>query len=99
MFYICTRDRLQRTARWLESLEGGTKYLRQVILDDKFGICKDLEQQINGLVGTWYDEWEIVTQDPIKRSQFRQFINTDERSEQIELVQEREQMRPANWTK
>ena len=37
MFYIRTGDRLQRTARWLESLEGGMKYLRQVILDDKLG--------------------------------------------------------------
>lgn len=99
MFYIRTGDRLQRTARWLESLEGGLKYLRQVILEDKLGICQDLERQMGELVGTWYDEWEVAVKDPIKRAQFKQFKNTEERSEQIELVRERNQTRPANWPK
>lgn len=99
MFYIRTGERLQRTARWLESLPGGIKYLRQVILEDKLGICKDLEHQMEELVGTWYDEWEVAIKDPAKRAQFKQFKNTDERSEQIELVRERNQTRPANWPK
>jgi nitrite reductase (NAD(P)H) len=99
MFYIRTGDRLQRTARWLESLEGGMKYLKQVILEDKLGICEDLERQMTELVGTWYDEWEVATKDPIKRAQFAQFKNTQERSEQIELIRERDQTRPANWPK
>lgn len=99
MFYISTGDRLQRTARWLESLEGGMKYLRQVILEDKLGLCKELERQMNELVGSWYDEWEVASSDPVKRGQFKQFKNTEERSEQIELVRERNQMRPANWPK
>jgi nitrite reductase (NAD(P)H) len=99
MFYIRTGDRLQRTARWLESLEGGMKYLRQVILEDKLGICADLEKQMSELVGTWYDEWEVALKDPVKRAQFKQFKNTEERSEQIELVKDRGQTRPANWPK
>lgn len=99
MFYIRTGDRLQRTARWLESFEGGIKYLRKVILEDRLGICEDLERQMQELVGTWYDEWEVAVKDPIKRGQFKQFKNTDERSEQIELVRERDQTRPANWPK
>jgi nitrite reductase (NAD(P)H) len=99
MFYIRTGDRLQRTARWLESLEGGMKYLRQVILEDKLGICDELERQMNELVGSWYDEWEVALSDPVKRAQFKQFKNTEERSEQIELVKERKQIRPANWPK
>ena len=99
MFYISTGDRLQRTARWLESLEGGMKYLRQVILEDKLLLCDELERQMNELVGSWYDEWEVAAGDPIKRAQFKQFKNTEERSEQIELVQERNQIRPANWPK
>src|SRR5436190_19111818 len=99
MFYIATGDRLQRTARWLESLEGGMKYLRQVILEDKLGLCKELERQMNELVASWYDEWEVAVRDPVKRGQFKQFKNTEERSEQIELVQERNQIRPANWPK
>ena len=97
MFYIQTGDRLQRTARWLESLPGGMKYLREIILEDKLNICADLERQMSELVGTWYDEWEVAVKDPVKRSQFRQFQNTDERVETIELVRERNQNRPANW--
>lgn len=99
MFYIRTGDRLQRTARWLESLEGGMKYLRQVILEDKLGICEDLERQMSELVGTWFDEWEVALKNPATRAQFKQFKNTEDRSEQIELVQERNQTRPANWPK
>ena len=30
MFYCRTADRLQRTARWLENLEGGMDYLKKV---------------------------------------------------------------------
>lgn len=39
-FYIRMADRLQRTARWIENLPGGIKYLREVILDDRLGIAK-----------------------------------------------------------
>ena len=34
MFYIRTADRLQRTATWLNKLEGGIDYLRSVVVDD-----------------------------------------------------------------
>ncbi|HLY32945.1 MAG TPA: nitrite reductase large subunit NirB, partial [Jatrophihabitantaceae bacterium] len=34
IFYIRTADRLQRTAAWLEGLDGGLDYLRAVIVDD-----------------------------------------------------------------
>lgn len=97
MFYIRTGDRLQRTARWLENLEGGMKYLREVILEDKLGICAELERQMSELVGTWYDEWEVALKDPVKRAQFKQFKNTDEQVDTIDLVMERNQTRPANW--
>ena len=63
------------------------------------GICADLEKQMSELVGTWYDEWEVALKDPVKRAQFKQFKNTEERSEQIELVKDRGQTRPANWPK
>ena len=38
MFYIRTADRLQRTASWLEALDGGLGYLRSVIVEDSLGI-------------------------------------------------------------
>ena len=37
MFYIRTADRLQRTAAWLEALDGGLDHLRAVIVDDSLG--------------------------------------------------------------
>ena len=37
MFYIRTADRLQRTAPWVEGLEGGLDHLRDVVCDDSLG--------------------------------------------------------------
>lgn len=37
--------------------------------------------------------------DPIKRKQFRQFVNTPERRDQTDMVTERGQQRPADWAK
>src|SRR5260370_37161221 len=42
MFYVRTADRLQRTSVWLENLEGGLDYLKQVVCDDKLGIGGEL---------------------------------------------------------
>ena len=51
------------------------------------------------LVGTYYDEWKAVVDDPERQKQFRQFVNTDERFLPIEQVVERGQPRPADWAK
>ena len=34
MFYIATADKLTRTSKWLEKLEGGIEYLKKVVLED-----------------------------------------------------------------
>ncbi|TCD62454.1 hypothetical protein EIP91_006881 [Steccherinum ochraceum] len=99
MYYIRTADRLMRTARWLESMEGGIEKLKKVVLEDELGICSDLEQEMDSLVGTYYDEWRSVVNDPERQKQFRQFTNTDERQPQIEQIVERGQPRPADWAK
>ncbi|KAH9891345.1 nitrite reductase [Cubamyces lactineus] len=99
MYYIRTADKLMRTARWLESMEGGIEKLRKVILDDQLGICADLERDMDELVGTYYDEWKAVVNDQERQRKFRQFVNTDERVPQAEKIVERGQSRPANWTK
>ncbi|KAH4189732.1 hypothetical protein HBH42_135080 [Parastagonospora nodorum] len=99
-FYIRTADKLQRTARWMENLPGGIKYLQEVILEDKLGICADLEKQMEDLVGTFFCEWTEVLKDPKKRSWFSQFANTSETiSDTIEPTQERGQERPSYWPK
>ena len=45
MFYIKTADRLQRTSVWMDNLEGGLDYLRQVVIEDSLGIGGELEAQ------------------------------------------------------
>jgi nitrite reductase (NAD(P)H) len=37
--------------------------------------------------------------DPVKRKQFKQFVNTEERRSQSEMITERGQQRPADWAK
>lgn len=100
MFYIRTADRLQRTARWIEQLPGGIKYLREVILEDKLGICAELERQMQKLIGTFFCEWKATVNDPARRKAFRRFANSDENQEPVvEKVHERGQSRPAYWAK
>jgi nitrite reductase (NAD(P)H) len=132
-YYIMTADKLQRTARWIENMDGGievrrycslcptefltpiTQKLRKVILEDKLGICAELDAIMDNIVNTYEDEWANVVKgsfqrthvystcliflvaDPIKRQQFKQFVNTSERREQSELIEERGQKRPADW--
>jgi len=99
-FYIRTADRLQRTARWIENLPGGIKYLRQVILEDKLGICGDLENQMEELVESYFCEWTEVIKNPERRKQFTQFANTAENvNDTIEPVEDRGQTRPSYWPK
>ncbi|KAI1353847.1 nitrite reductase [Xylaria sp. FL0043] len=97
MFYIRTADKLQRTARWLEALPGGLKYLKEVILEDKLGICASLEAQMQELVDSFFDEWAEAVQDPTIASKFQQFANTTETQETVEVEHDRGQSRPAFW--
>lgn len=100
MFYVRTADRLQRTARWVEQLPGGIKYLQKVVLEDSLGICAELERQMQELVGTFFCEWTEVINDPERRKAFQQFGNTNETVEPaVEKISERGQDRPAYWAK
>jgi nitrite reductase (NADH) large subunit len=95
MFYIRTADRLQRTAGWLNNLEGGMDYLKQVIIDDKLGICEELERDMQNIVGAYQCEWKTTINDDEKLKRFRHFINTDQPDPNIVTVKERGQKRPA----
>ncbi|GAA3601836.1 nitrite reductase large subunit NirB [Nonomuraea rosea] len=75
MFYIRTADRLQRTAAWIESLDGGLGYLREVIMEDSLGICADLDAQMDNHIATYADEWQATLDDPEKLSRFVSFVN------------------------
>ncbi len=95
MFYVRTADRLQRTSVWMENLEGGLDYLKQVFIEDSLGIAAELEQQMNNIVGTYQCEWKTTIEDPERMKRFVQFVNTDAEDEHIVFVQERGQPRPA----
>ena len=41
----------------------------------------------------------LASTDPIKRKQFRQFVNTSEQRPQAEIIKERGQHQPADWPK
>ncbi len=97
MYYIMTADRLTRTAVWLDKLEGGIDHLKEVIIEDKLGICQELEERLQFLVDTYTCEWAEVVKDPEKRRLFRQFVNTDETEPCIEIMHERGQQRPGDW--
>ncbi|KAI2626957.1 nitrite reductase [Hypomontagnella submonticulosa] len=99
MFYIRTADKLQRTARWLENLPGGLRYLKEVVLEDKLGICASLEAQMQELVDSFFDEWAEAIRNPAIAAKFKQFANTNEVVETVETEKDREQSRPVYWPK
>ncbi|WP_341942115.1 nitrite reductase large subunit NirB [Microbacterium sp. LWH10-1.2] len=96
MYYIRTADRLQRTAPWLDELEGGLDTLRSVIFDDALGICRDLDEAMAQHVDRYEDEWAATLRDPEKLARFRSFVNAaDTPDPSLAFVAERGQIRPA----
>lgn len=96
MFYIRTADRLQRTSVWLENLEGGLDYLKQVVLEDKLGIAAELEAEMKLVVDAYECEWKRAINDPQTLKRFKHFVNSDKADDNIEFVGERGQKRPLN---
>ncbi|OZD09086.1 nitrite reductase (NAD(P)H) [Rhodococcus sp. 06-235-1A] len=75
MFYVRTADRLQRTAPWLESLDGGLDHLKAVVCDDSLGIGAELEEDMARHVAGYKDEWAGVLEDDEKLGRFVSFVN------------------------
>ncbi|WP_446027523.1 nitrite reductase large subunit NirB [Lelliottia amnigena] len=75
MFYIRTADRLQRTSTWMDNLEGGIEYLRDVIMNDSLGIAYELEQEMARIVDTYQCEWQTTLADPNRLALFRTRVN------------------------
>jgi nitrite reductase (NADH) large subunit len=95
MFYIRTADRLQRTASWLESLDGGIGYLREVIIEDRLGICAELDAAMDRHVAAYSDEWRDTLEDPDKLRRFVSFVNAPGVPDpSIVFEPERDQIKP-----
>jgi nitrite reductase (NADH) large subunit len=96
MYYVRTADRLQRTAPWLEEIEGGLDHVRGVVLDDSLGIAADLDAAMATHVENYVDEWRATLDDPEKLRRFVSFVNSpDESDPTLAYVMERGQARPA----
>jgi nitrite reductase (NADH) large subunit len=75
MFYIRTADRLQRTAPWVEGLDGGLDHLRDVLCNDSLGLAAEFEEAIARHVEGYACEWKGVIEDPEKMARFVSFVN------------------------
>ena len=97
MFYIRTADRLQRTSVWLEKLEGGIEYLKDVVVNDSLGIGAELERDMQKLVDSYSCEWAEVVKDPERRAKFQHFANSPDDDPNVAFIPERTQKRPVDW--
>ncbi|MFI8776986.1 nitrite reductase large subunit NirB [Brachybacterium paraconglomeratum] len=96
MYYIRTADKLQRTAPWVESLDGGIDSLREVIMEDSLGLAADLDAAMARHVEGYRDEWAATLADPAKLARFRSFVNAPATPDPgLAHVPERGQLRPA----
>lgn len=96
MYYIRTADRLQRTARWVEELDGGIEHVRDVVVHDSLGIAADLEAAMARHVDNYEDEWAATLKDPERLRRFRSFVNAPQEADgSILNVSERGMIRPA----
>ncbi|UEG50116.1 nitrite reductase large subunit NirB [Ferruginibacter lapsinanis] len=98
MFYVKTADPLTRTATWLNKMEGGLAYLKNVIINDSLGICEELEAAMVQHVNTYQCEWKAAIETPEMRKRFNHFVNAPkEKDPTSELVPMREQVRAKEW--
>ncbi|HEY4327366.1 MAG TPA: nitrite reductase large subunit NirB [Mucilaginibacter sp.] len=97
MFYIKTADPLTRTATWLNKMDGGMSYLKNVIINDSLGINAQLEDEMQGLVDTYHCEWREVVESPTLRKRFAHFVNApEEKDPAVKFEPMREQVK-AKW--
>jgi nitrite reductase (NADH) large subunit len=96
MYYIRTADRLQRTAPWIEEVEGGLDGVRAVVLEDSLGIAGELDAAMAAHVERYEDEWQATLADPEKLRRFASFVNAPTTPDpSLAYVTERGQRRPA----
>lgn len=97
MYYVRTADRLQRTAPWIDSLDGGLERVREIVVEDSLGLGSELEAAMARHVDTYFDEWKATLDDPEKLSRFVSFVNApDVPDPNISFREERGQVAPAD---
>ena len=95
MFYIRTAERLERTATWIERIDGGLEHVREVVLADSLGLADELDTLMRAHVDGYADEWKAALDDPDTLRRFVSFVNApDTPDPSIEFSSEREQIKP-----
>lgn len=98
MFYIKTADPLTRTATWLNKMEGGIDYLRNVVVNDSLGIGEELEAEMQQLVDSYHCEWKEVVENQELRKRFSHFVNApEEKDPTVQFEPMREQKKATEW--
>ena len=98
MFYIRTGDPLTRTATWLNKMDGGMEYLRNVVINDSLGMAEKWENEIESLIASYKCEWKEAVENPAIRKRFSHFVNApEEKDPTIEFVDTRGQKKTPEW--
>jgi nitrite reductase (NADH) large subunit len=98
MFYIKTADPLTRTATWLNKMDGGMAYLKNVIINDSLGIAEELEAAMQQHANTYQCEWKAAIENPEMRKRFNHFVNAPkEKDPSVGFEMMREQVKAKEW--
>ncbi|POY37769.1 nitrite reductase (NAD(P)H) [Solitalea longa] len=98
MFYIKTADPLTRTATWLNKMEGGMSYLKNVVVNDSLNVAEELEAEMELLIKNYKCEWlEVVENDEMKKK-FSHFVNAPEvKDPTVSFEPLRDQVMATQW--
>lgn len=97
MYYIQTAPPLTRTAAWLDKLDGGIDYVKDVVINDCLGIAEQLDKEMQYLVDTYTCEWKEAVENPEIRARYTHFVNSEEEDDSVEFVSLRDQKMPKAW--
>lgn len=98
MFYVRTAEPLSRTATWLNKMDGGISYLKNVVINDSLGIAEELEEQMKYHLSTYQCEWKAAIENPEIRKKFSHFVNAPtEKDPTVKFEGMREQIKAEAW--
>jgi len=95
IFYVRTANRMQRTSVWMDNLQGGLDYLKQVVIDDHLQIADSLETQMQQVINSYQCEWKTTLENPQHLKRFRSFVNDEQQDQSLSFVEQRGQKFPA----
>ena len=74
-YYVRTGERLERTAAWIERVEGGVDHVRRVVIEDSLGLGAELEAQMAAHVEGYECEWAATLRQPDRLALFQTYVN------------------------